>query len=307
MNSTTIQKTCIMSSFYSESQTFDSSMFNSSWSTINSNPETANTSNWSILTSPPKQLKREFIENHEVPLDKLFSELPFYIWDQGIWPKLDLETLLETYKALVEQQETGNLKNCSDLHQSRLQRQHIPNSIKNSSIQEITKALQKQALELKISKKLQQKVNNNHTPPKRRKLIKPVQKITKYEESVNQIQQIIVEKILSLLNFNHHNYPILKNTLKTFLLEAPKRLSLIYLANLKVIIPDCWKNPIADLRRYVAEMIDFRDLYTIACFTLKVLYSFSTEEVRVRISDPTLGLMITMPDSIQIVEKMIWP
>merc|ERR1712173_301706 len=124
------------------------------------------TSAWSILTSPPKQLKREFIEKHEVPLDKLYSELPFYIWDQGIWPNLDLETLLQTYKALVEQEETGNLKNCSNrFHQSRLQSQHIPNSIKNSSLQEITNALQNQALELKNSKK--QKVNVNHTPPKR--------------------------------------------------------------------------------------------------------------------------------------------
>merc|ERR1712217_290392 len=31
----------------------------------------------------------------------------------------------------------------------------------------------------------------------------------------------------------------------------------------------------------------------------KVLYSFSTEEVRVRIADPVLGLMVTMPDSIR--------
>jgi len=285
---------------YFESQTFDSS-----WSTINSSNSEANSSTWSVLDSPqhsPAKVgkKREL---HEVPLDQVYSELPVYLWDHHIWPKLDLDTLLEAHRALADDgsENCGRSQN-SIIHQSRIQNYHIPNSIPNSSLLEITNSLQKHSNKLKLSSKTKNsKSRLRHTPPKRRKLItKPIRSITKDQACLNQIQQSIINKIFNLLNLETKKYPILQKVLKSFLLEAPKKMSLIYLANLKVIIPDCWKDPVTDMRSYVEELSkDYRDLFTIACFTLKILYSFMTVEVRVRIADPVLGLMVEMPDSIR--------
>lgn len=283
---------------YFESQTFDSS-----WSTINSsNSEAAST--WSVLDSPqhsPLALgkKREL---HEVPLDQVYSELPVYVWDHHIWPKLDLNTLLEAHRALAEDGDGScSRSQNSNIHQSRIQNFHIPNSIQNSSLLEITNALQKHSKTLKLSSKKENSKTLRHTPPKRRKLVNnPTRSITKDQACFNQIQQSIIDKILNLLNIETKKYPILQKVLKSFLLEAPKKMSLIYLANLKVIVPDCWKVPVTDMRSYVEELSkDYRDLFTIACFTLKILYSFKTVEVRVRIADPVLGMIVEMPDSIR--------
>ena len=291
---------------YFESQTFDSS-----WSTINSSNSEANSSTWSVLDSPqhsPAKVgkKREL---HEVPLDQVYSELPVYLWDHHIWPKLDLDTLLEAHRALADDgsENCGRSQN-SIIHQSRIQNYHIPNSIPNSSLLEITNSLQKHSKKLKLSSKTENsKSRLRHTPPKRRKLIfKPTRSITKDQACLNQIQKSIINKIFNLLNLEAKKYPILQKVLKSFLLEAPKKMSLIYLANLKVIVPDCWKDPVTDMRSYVEELSkDYRDLFTIACFTLKILYSFMTVEVRVRIADPVLGLMVEMPDSIQRVVNAV--
>lgn len=236
-------------------------------------------------------------------MDQVYSELPVYLWDHHIWPKLDLATLLEAHRALAE----NVAENCvrsqySNIHQSRIQNHHIPNSIPNSSLLEITNSLQKHSKKLKLSKQSEvEKSRLRHTPPKRRKLTtKPTRTITKDQACLNQIQQSIIEKIMNLLNLDTKKYPILQKVLKSFLLEAPKKMSLIYLANLKVIIPDCWKSPVTDMRSYVEELSkDYRDLFTVACFTLKILYSFMTVEVRVRIADPVLGMIVEMPNSIR--------
>jgi len=267
----------------------------------------------------------------DIPLDRIIREVPFPVWHFNILPKLKTEDLLSTLVAITPSRpQTQRDIYTFELLQKSILNRHLLSSVKHTSLERLLSSCQRYFDKSHAYHEyLDQKEGVQHNALKyrtragsgeKRKLLEYEQrgregKARKLSEkltwgwcgleSMEQLPFDILERIVSQifveLNVDQSKYPILTTQLTSFMLEAPESMGLVFLKDLKVVLPDSYTKPCQNISAYLAEATqDFRDLYTISCITLKIIYSFACREIRVRIADPDDIIEPQAPEDIDI-------
>jgi len=284
--------------------TFD---YDSPWSNT-----TTSTDGWGYypsIDSPPPR--------HDVPLDLIFRNVPATIWHYEILPKLDTKTLMSILVALEPHTASISAKDSLQFacFRESIENHHLPMSIRRGSLEKLMssckryfpssseyhRVLAKRARETSTKyrtrsgsgeKRRLEELDERHTKSRKKTSGREFNSFEWYLSDNNEkLELVLLEKMVAQvfceLHLDQSKYPLLTQNLTSFILEAPESMGLVFLSDQKIVLPDSFAEPCKNLPEYVAEVTkNFRDMYTISSLVLKVIYSFETREVRVRLVDP---------------------